>query len=68
MVVHAQIRLISDQTPDFNNGTIELKENLEWLLIGEKNWKMNRMTRYIITGEIINHKLSQNRFMWFVKQ
>ncbi|MEM1406136.1 MAG: hypothetical protein AAGG59_05135 [Bacteroidota bacterium] len=66
-IVHAQIRPITGQTPNFNNGTIELKENLEWLFIGGTNGKMDRMTRNVITGEIINHKLTQNRFKWFVR-
>ncbi|MEM6524444.1 MAG: hypothetical protein AAF693_11650 [Bacteroidota bacterium] len=67
-IVHAQIRPITGQVPNFDRGTITLKENLEWLFIGGTNGKMDRMTRNVITGEIVNHVLAQNEFKWFTKK
>lgn len=67
-IVHAQIRPIIGQSPDFNEGTIKLKENLEWVFIGGTNGKMDSMTRNMITGEIVDHKLRSSSFKWFVKQ
>ena len=67
-IVHAQIRPITGQKPDFDSSTIELKENLEWLFIGGTNGKMDRMTRNVITGEIVEHRLAEYAFKWFVRQ
>ncbi len=67
-IIHAQIRPIVGQSPDFDNGTITLKENLEWVFIGGTNGKMDRMTRNIITGDIIDHKLSGYEFKWFIRK
>ncbi len=67
-IVHAQIRPIVGQSPDFDNGTIALKENLEWVFIGGTNGKMDRMTRNVITGEIIGHKSSGYEFKWFIRK
>lgn len=67
-IIHAQIRPITGQTPDFGSGTITLKENLEWLFIGGTNGKMDRMMRNAITGEIFSHVLEQKEFKWFVKE
>ncbi len=66
-IVHAQIRPIIGQSPNFDEGTIQLKENLEWVFIGGTNGKMDAMTRNTITGEIVDHKLRTNSFRWFVK-
>ncbi|MEM0939531.1 MAG: hypothetical protein AAGI25_07050 [Bacteroidota bacterium] len=35
-IVHAQIRPIYGQTPDFEAGSIILKENLEWVSLAEQ--------------------------------
>jgi hypothetical protein len=67
-IVHAQIRPIAGQSPDFNDGAIKLKENLEWIFIGGTNGKMDSMTRNVISGEIIEHKLGNSSFKWYVKK
>ncbi|TRX58850.1 hypothetical protein FNH22_13325 [Fulvivirga sp. M361] len=67
-IVHAQIRPITGQSPDFDEGAIRLKENLEWTFIGGTNGKMDRMTRNVISGEIIEHKLGSSSFKWYVKK
>lgn len=65
-IVHAQIRPIIGQSPDFDEGTVQLKENLEWVFIGGTNGKMDSMTRNTITGEIVDHKLRASSFRWFL--
>ncbi len=67
-IVHAQIRPIIGQVPDFSEGSIILKENLEWVFIGGTNGKMDSMTRNMITGEIVDHKLRTAAFKWFIKE
>ena len=66
-IVHAQINPIYGQSPDFDQGIILLKENLEWVFIGGTNGKMDSMTRNTITGEIVNHSMRNSRFKWYVR-
>ncbi len=66
-IVYAQIRPITGQIPDFNNFQLLLKENLEWIFIGGTSGAMDTMTRNVITGEIVSHKLRTSNFKWFVK-
>ena len=67
-IVHAQISPIYGQVPDFEKGTITLKENLEWVFIGGTNGVMDSMTRNTITGEIIDHQSRAYAFKWFVRK
>lgn len=67
-VVMAQIRPIYGQTPDFQEYTITLKENLEWVTIGGTNGKSDAMMRNTITGEIVAHDQRKNARKWYVKQ
>lgn len=67
-IVHAQIRPITGQAPDFKEGVVKLRENLEWIFIGGTNGKMDRMTRNVITGEIMEHQLATSEFKWFVQK
>ena len=67
-VVMAQIRPIYGQTPEFENYTITLKENLEWVAIGGTNGHSDAMMRNTVTGEIVGHNQRKNARKWYVKQ
>lgn len=67
-VVMAQIRPIYGQTPEFEDYTITLKENLEWVSIGGTNGHSDAMMRNVITGEIVGHNQRKNARKWYVKQ
>ena len=66
--VTAQIDPIVGQTPDFNNKTVTLKENLEWSLIASTTGSNDQMTRNTITGEIVNHSIRKWGTKWFVRE
>lgn len=65
-LVMAQIDPIVGQTPSFKEGTLTLKENLEWSLIVSTTGKNDQMTRNMITGEIVNHSTRKWGTKWFV--
>jgi len=67
-IVMAQIQPIYGQTPEFENYTITLKENLEWVSIGGTNGHSDAMMRNTVTGEIIGHHQRKNARKWYVKQ
>lgn len=64
--VTAQIDPIVGQIPDFEKEQVLLKENLEWSLIASTNGKNDTMTRNVITGEIVGHRIYQWGTKWFV--
>lgn len=65
--VTAQIDPITGQVPDFKKGQVQLKENLEWSLIASSNGNNDTMTRNVITGEIVDHRLIRWGTKWFVE-
>ena len=65
--VCAQIDPIIGQKPNFEEGIITLKENLEWSLIVSTTGKNDQMTRNVITGEVVNHSFRNWGTKWFVK-
>ena len=65
--VTGQIDPIVGQVPDFEKETVLLKENLEWSLIASTNGNNDTMTRNVITGEIIDHRIVKWGTKWFVK-
>lgn len=67
-VVTAQIRPIYGQTPEFENYTITLKENLEWVLIVGTNGAGDAMMSNKSTGEIVGHRSRRIPVKWFVKK
>lgn len=67
-IVLAQIRPIVGQAPDFNEGVIKLRENLEWVFIGGTNGKMDTIVRNVVTGEIVEHNLNNSAFRWYMKK
>lgn len=67
-IVHAQINSIVSQAPDFQEGAIKLRENLEWVFVGATNGKMDTLVRNVLTGEIIEHKLNTSAFKWYLKK
>lgn len=66
--VFAQIDPIIGQIPDFDQQQIILKENLEWSLVSSTNGKNDQMTRNVLTGEIIDHKIRNWGTSWFVSK
>ena len=66
--VTAQIDPIVGQIPNFENGTVSLKENLEWSLIASTTGSNDQMTRNLITGEIVEHSMRTWGTKWFVKE
>ncbi len=66
-IVFGQIEPIYGQTPDFNDFTVTLKENLEWVMIGGTNGNSDAMTSNTITGEILGHSKRKRAFKWYVK-
>ncbi len=66
-IVFGQIEPIYGQIPDFNEYTITLKENLEWVMIGGTNGSSDSMTRNTITGEISGHNKRNLSFKWYVR-
>lgn len=67
-VVMAQIRPIYGQTPEFEDYTIALKENLEWTSIKGTNGHSDAMMRNTITGEIVGHNQRKSACKWYVKR
>ncbi|MDW3194333.1 MAG: hypothetical protein R8G66_18300 [Cytophagales bacterium] len=67
-VVMAQIRPIYGQTPEFENYTITLKENLEWVQITGTNGNHDSMMSNTSTGEIVGHGIRKAGAKWYVKQ
>jgi hypothetical protein len=65
-VISAQIDPIVGQTPDFEAGQITLKENLEWSVIVSTSGKNDSMTRNVVTGEIVDHRILKWGTKWFV--
>ena len=65
--VTAQIDPIVGQIPDFDKEQVLLKENLEWSLIASSNGQNDTMTRNVINGEIINHRIYRWGTRWFVQ-
>lgn len=65
-LVMAQIDPIVGQTPSFEEGTLLLKENLEWSLIASTTGENDQMTRNVITGEVVNHSTRKWGTKWFV--
>ena len=65
--VTAQIDPIVGQRPDFNKELVLLKENLEWTLIASTTGKNDTMTRNIIDGTIVDHRILLWGTKWFVK-
>lgn len=63
--VAAQITPIKGQVPNFEKGTLTLKENLEWSCIITTNGNNDQMTRNEITGEIIEHTTRFWGTKWF---
>ena len=66
-IVFAQIRPIAGQTPNLKEGTMELKENLEWTFIGGTNGNFDSMMRHKVTGEIVGHGTRKSALKWYVK-
>jgi hypothetical protein len=64
--VAAQIDPIIGQIPDLKTGRVLLKENQEWSLIVTSLGEHDQMTRNMITGEIIDHRLVRWGIKWFV--
>lgn len=63
--VAAQIDPIVGQIPDLKTGRVLLKENQEWSLIVTSQGEHDQMTRNMITGEIIDHRLMRWGVKWF---
>ncbi|RDY59594.1 hypothetical protein [Flagellimonas nanhaiensis] len=66
--VTGQIDPIVGQIPDYEKGLVLLKENLEWSLIASSNGNNDTMTRDVITGEIVGHKIVKWGTKWFVEK
>ncbi len=67
-IIFAQIDPIIGQTPNFENGEIAFKENLEWSFIGGSNGKMTTIMRNVITGDILGQNVRKSSFQWFIKK
>ncbi|MEO9869127.1 hypothetical protein [Ekhidna sp.] len=67
-IVFAQIDPIIGQTPNFENGEIAFKENLEWSFIGGSNGKMTTIMRNVVTGDILGRNVRKSSFKWFIKR
>lgn len=67
-VVMAQIRPIYGQTPEFEDYTITLKGNLEWVSVGGTNGQSDAMMRNVVTGEIVGHNQRKNARKWYVRK
>lgn len=66
--VTAQIDPIVGQVPNYEDGQVQLKENLEWSLIASSSGTNDTMTRNVITGEIVDHRLVRWGTKWFVEK
>ena len=67
-IVFAQIRPIAGQTPNLKEGTMTLKENLEWTCIGGTNGDFDSMMRHKVTGEIVGHGKRKSAFKWYIRK
>ena len=66
--VFAQIDPIIGQTPNFQDVTITLKENLEWSFIASTTGLQESMMRAVVNGEIVSHRTHRNGIKWWVKE
>ena len=66
-IVFGQIAPIYGQTPDFNEFSITLKENLQWVMIGGTNGKSDASMTNQKTGGVVGHNARERWFKWYVK-
>lgn len=67
-IVRGQIAPIAGQIPNFENYSMTLKENLEWVALLGTDGNNDHLTRNVITGEIIAHETGKWETKWFVKR
>ena len=65
-IVFAQIDPIIGQTPKFEEGFIELKENISWVMVVGTNGKSDSIMRNVITGEMVGHNARPRAADWYV--
>ncbi|TMU50425.1 hypothetical protein [Flagellimonas algicola] len=66
--VTGQIDPIIGQVPDYENEQALLKENLEWALSVSSSGNNDTMTRNVITGEIVDHRVVRWGTKWYVEK
>ena len=66
--VMGQLDPIIGQTPDFQNGTVVFKENLEWSAIISTTGSNDQIFRNVITGEVLKHSTIRWGTRWFINR